>query len=61
MTVYEIVGIEQYTDFAGRNREASIGLYDSKQKALEVIGKLKAEEDWDDVWVDFEVEERLVE
>jgi hypothetical protein len=61
MKVYEVVGIEQYTDFAGRNREASIGLYDSEQKALKTIEELKEEEDWDDEWVDFVVEERIIE
>jgi hypothetical protein len=61
MTVFELVVIPSWIDWASRGTAERIGVYSSPAKAEAKIAEIKLSEHWRMDWADFEIKEITVE
>jgi len=61
MTVFEVVGITSWIDWAERGKPERLGMFTTREKAESRIEKIKEDRDWKMDWSDFEINEVEVE
>ena len=61
MTVFELIGITSWTDWASRGNPERLGMFTTREKAEAKIEKIKARSEWRMDWSDFKINEVEVE
>ncbi|MGA1292488.1 MAG: hypothetical protein ACO3X4_05565 [Pelagibacteraceae bacterium] len=57
MTVFELVGLTAWIDWASRGTPERLGLFTSREKAEAKIAEIKSRSDWRMEWSDFDINE----
>ena len=61
MTIYEVIGMTSWIDWAESGKPERLGVFTSRERAEAKIEKIKERSDWKMEWSDFDINEVEVE